>query len=81
MIPVLVPLFVSAFRRADELAMAMGKPAAIMGGEGAHYACASCIFTARDLFATLLLTAIYSLAFFCWRCCRYEPPHPPDRLV
>ncbi len=56
MIPVLVPLFVSAFRRADELAMAM-ESRCYHGGEG-RTRMRELHFHARDLFATLLLTAI-----------------------
>ncbi len=56
MIPVLVPLFVSAFRRADELAMAM-ESRCYHGGEG-RTRMRELHFHARDLIATLLLTAI-----------------------
>ena len=54
MIPVLVPLFVSAFRRADELAMAM-ESRCYHGGEG-RTRMRELHFHARDLIATLLLT-------------------------
>lgn len=53
MIPVLVPLFVSAFRRADELAMAM-ESRCYHGGEG-RTRMRELHFHARDLFSTLLL--------------------------
>ena len=56
MIPVLVPLFVSAFRRADELAMAM-ESRCYHGGEG-RTRMRELHFHARDLIATLQLTAI-----------------------
>jgi len=56
MIPVLVPLFVSAFRRADELAMAM-ESRCYHGGEG-RTRMRELHFHWRDLFATLLLTAV-----------------------
>ena len=56
MIPVLVPLFVSAFRRADELAMAM-ESRCYHGGEG-RTRMRELHFHARDLIATLLLSAI-----------------------
>jgi len=56
MIPVLVPLFVSAFRRADELAMAM-ESRCYHGGEG-RTRMHELHFHWRDLFATLLLTAV-----------------------
>ncbi len=53
MIPVLVPLFVSAFRRADELAMAM-ESRCYHGGEG-RTRMRELHFRMRDLIATLLL--------------------------
>ena len=56
MIPVLVPLFVSAFRRADELAMAM-ESRCYHGGEG-RTRMRELHFHARDLIATLLLVAV-----------------------
>jgi energy-coupling factor transport system permease protein len=56
MIPVLVPLFVSAFRRADELAMAM-ESRCYHGGEG-RTRMRELHFHRRDLFATLLLLCV-----------------------
>ena len=56
MIPVLVPLFVSAFRRADELAMAM-ESRCYHGGEG-RTRMRELHFHARDLIATLLLLLV-----------------------
>ena len=56
MIPVLVPLFVSAFRRADELAMAM-ESRCYHGGEG-RTRMRELHFHARDLIATLLLVTV-----------------------
>ena len=56
MIPVLVPLFVSAFRRADELAMAM-ESRCYHGGEG-RTRMRELHFHGRDLVATLLLVAV-----------------------
>ena len=53
MIPILVPLFVSAFRRADELAMAM-ESRCYHGGEG-RTRMRELHFHAGDLVATLLL--------------------------
>ena len=53
MIPILVPLFVSAFRRADELAMAM-ESRCYHGGEG-RTRMRELHFHAGDLIATLLL--------------------------
>ena len=55
MIPILVPLFVSAFRRADELAMAM-ESRCYHGGEG-RTRMRELHFHARDLVAALLVTA------------------------
>ncbi|MDP3448807.1 MAG: energy-coupling factor transporter transmembrane component T [Eubacteriales bacterium] len=55
MIPVLVPLFVSAFRRADELALAM-ESRCYHGGEG-RTRMRELHFHACDLIATLLLVA------------------------
>lgn len=55
MIPVLVPLFVSAFRRADELAMAM-ESRCYHGDEG-RTRMRELHFYVRDLIATLLLVA------------------------
>ena len=59
MIPVLVPLFVSAFRRADELAMAM-ESRCYRGGEGRtklHVLKAG----RRDLFAALSMAALFAV--------------------
>ena len=56
MIPVLVPLFVSAFRRADELAMAM-ESRCYHGGEG-RTRMRELHFHARDLISTLLFVSI-----------------------
>jgi ABC-type cobalt transport system, permease component CbiQ and related transporters len=55
MIPVLVPLFVSAFRRADELAMAM-ESRCYHGGEG-RTRMRELHFHASDLISTVLLVA------------------------
>ncbi|MEN6562967.1 MAG: energy-coupling factor transporter transmembrane component T [Christensenella sp.] len=56
MIPILVPLFVSAFRRADELAMAM-ESRCYHGGEG-RTRMRELHFHVSDLFAALLLCAV-----------------------
>jgi energy-coupling factor transport system permease protein len=56
MIPILVPLFVSAFRRADELAMAM-ESRCYHGGEG-RTRMRELHFHAGDLSATLILCAV-----------------------
>ena len=46
LVPILVPLFISAFRRADELAMAM-ECRCYRGGDGAHEAEAAPLSAAR----------------------------------
>ncbi len=56
MIPILVPLFVSAFRRADELAMAM-ESRCYHGGEG-RTRMRELKFTRGDLFAFLVTAAV-----------------------
>ncbi len=56
MIPILVPLFVSAFRRADELAMAM-ESRCYHGGEG-RTRMRELRFTRGDLFAFLVTAAV-----------------------
>ena len=56
MIPILVPLFVSAFRRADELAMAM-ESRCYHGGEG-RTRMRELKFHYGDLWATLLFAAV-----------------------
>ena len=58
MIPVLVPLFVSAFRRADELAMAM-ESRCYHGGEG-RTRMRELHFHAGDLAAALLMAALFA---------------------
>ena len=55
MIPILVPLFVSAFRRADELAMAM-ESRCYHGGEG-RTRMRELRFQTRDLMAALVMAA------------------------
>lgn len=62
MIPVLVPLFVSAFRRADELAMAM-ESRCYHGGEG-RTRMRELRFHARDLVASILLSAVLAAIIF-----------------
>ena len=55
MIPILIPLFVSAFRRADELAMAM-ESRCYHGGEG-RTKLHQLRFTRGDLWAALVTAA------------------------
>jgi len=58
MIPLLVPLFISAFRRADELAMAM-EARCYHGGEG-RTRMKILRFTPKDLYAALCVCALFS---------------------
>lgn len=60
MLPLLVPLFVSAFRRADELAMAM-EARCYRGGEG-RTKMKIHIYRKRDLYAGLIFAAIIAVA-------------------
>jgi len=64
LIPILIPLFVSAFRRADELATAM-EARGYRGGEG-RTRFRVLRFTRRDAAALILITAFVALvAFYC----------------
>ena len=65
MVPVLVPLFVSAFRRADELAMAM-ESRCYHGGEG-RTRMRELKFHAGDLVAVLLFAAVTAAIVLCER--------------
>lgn len=61
-VPVLVPLFISSFRRADELAMAM-EARCYRGGEGrTHYR--QLKFQRKDFFAATIILAIVSCTIF-----------------
>ncbi len=66
LIPLLVPLFISAFRRADELAMAM-ESRCYRGGEGRTHM-NEISFSHKDIviliFSTLILILISSTAYF-----------------
>jgi len=59
LIPMLVPLFISAFRRADELAIAM-ESRCYTGGEG-RTRLREIKFTKRDLFAGIAFIALFAL--------------------
>lgn len=59
MLPILIPLFVSAFRRADELAMAM-EARCYHGGDG-RTKLHELQFSVNDLFAVLISTAFLAL--------------------
>ena len=59
MIPLLVPLFVSAFRRADELAMAM-EARCYRGGAG-RTRMRQMRFSRMDLYALLSIAALYAV--------------------
>lgn len=61
MIPVLVPLFVGAFRRADELALAMDARCYSSVANRTKYRVMR--FALRDLFAALFCLAVFSLVF------------------
>ena len=61
MIPVLVPLFVGAFRRADELALAMDARCYSSVAKRTKYRVMR--FALRDLFAALFCLAVFSLVF------------------
>lgn len=64
LIPILIPLFVSAFRRADELATAM-EARGYRGGEG-RTRFRVLRFTRRDAAVLILITAFVALvAFYC----------------
>ncbi|MBQ7628777.1 MAG: energy-coupling factor transporter transmembrane protein EcfT, partial [Selenomonadaceae bacterium] len=61
-VPVLVPLFISSFRRADELAMAM-EARCYRGGEGrTHYR--QLKFKRKDFFAAIIILAILICTIF-----------------
>ena len=63
MIPLLVPLFVSAFRRADELAMAM-EARCYRGGAG-RTRMHSLRYTKLDLYALLVIVGLYAAIIAC----------------
>lgn len=62
LIPVLIPLFLSAFRRADELAMAM-ECRCYHGGEG-RTRLRQLKITGKDIFVTVLCVAFFALIGF-----------------
>ena len=61
LVPILIPLFISAFRRADELAMAM-ECRCYRGGEG-RTRMRVLKFTMSDLWVTLVCVACYAAIF------------------
>jgi len=61
MIPVLVPLFVGAFRRADELALAMDARCYSSVAKRTKYKVMK--FTIKDLIASVICLAVFSLVF------------------
>lgn len=63
MIPILIPLFVNSFRRADELAMAM-ESRCYHGGEG-RTRMRVLKFTWRDLVAALIVAALIAAIVLC----------------
>lgn len=70
MIPILVPLFVSAFRRANDLAMAM-EARCYRGGDG-RTKMKPLVYKGRDR-AAYLITVVYMVLIFCIG--RYVPFH------
>ena len=62
LIPLLVPLFISSFRRADELAMAM-EARCYRGGEG-RTRMKELSFTSRDYVATVCMTILVMLSIW-----------------
>lgn len=64
MIPLLIPLFISAFRRADELALAM-EARCYKGGEN-RTRMKQLSFTLVDLWGALSVTAVSSLILVLW---------------
>ncbi len=70
MIPILVPLFVSAFRRANDLAMAM-EARCYRGGNG-RTKMKPLIYKSAD-HMTYLITILYVvIAFCCWKICSIQ---------
>lgn len=66
MIPILVPLFISAFRRADELAVAM-ECRCYRGGEN-RTKMKELKYHLRDLFASIFIVVVGILIFIFWGC-------------
>ena len=64
MVPLLVPLFVSAFRRANDLAMAM-EARCYHGGEG-RTQMKPLVYAKRDRIAYLILILIFAAAILLW---------------
>jgi energy-coupling factor transport system permease protein len=62
LIPILVPLFISSFRRADELAMAM-ESRCYKGGEG-RTRMKELSITKRDYFASLVFALLFVITIF-----------------
>ena len=75
MIPVLVPLFVGAFRRADELALAMDARCYSSVAERTKYKVMK--FAWRDLAAALVCLAVFALVFLN----RYLPMLAFDEMI
>jgi energy-coupling factor transport system permease protein len=61
LIPLLVPLFISSFRRAEELAMAM-EARSYRGGEG-RTRMKKLVYTRRDALAFLIFFALVAATF------------------
>ena len=71
LIPILVPLFISAFRRANDLAMAM-EARGYHGGEG-RTRMRPLVYQRRDYLAYLLILLYFILLFLVTRYIRIEP--------
>ncbi len=74
LVPLLVPLFVSAFRRANDLALAM-EARGYHGGEG-RTKMKPLICRRRDYIAYLLIAAYAVLMFLLWKYVRVQLPIP-----
>ena len=70
MVPLLVPLFVSAFRRADDLAMAM-EARCYNGGE-VRTKMKPLVYNKDDRFAYLLIFAFLAIVIVLRRCLRFS---------
>lgn len=65
MLPILIPLFISSFRRADELALAM-EARCYRGGEG-RTRMHELLFHKTDVLAAVIMLALFAvLAFLRW---------------
>ena len=75
LIPLLVPLFVSAFRRANDLAMAM-EARGYHGGEG-RTKMNPLIYRRRDIIAYLIIAGYLVMMFLVWKYVKISLPFLP----